>query len=166
MTQSPLATTSLSGHNDAETVTLTADDGNGNTADCSFTVTLQDVSNPTVTCPGTQTVQADIFGNYTVVDFTGLANASDNCTASPAKSQSPTPGMILTVDSYTVTITATDDVSLTGNCTFTLTVQAGCSAPTVTCPANQTVAANGSCAGTLDGHTGLATVVGGVRQRR
>ncbi|MEZ4932204.1 MAG: HYR domain-containing protein [Saprospiraceae bacterium] len=100
------------------------------TADCSFTVTLQDVTNPTVTCGDADFGRkADIFGNYTVVDFTGLANASDNCTASPAKSQSPTPGMILTVDSYTVTITATDDVSLTGNCTFTLTVQAGCSAP-------------------------------------
>ncbi|MEZ4932199.1 MAG: hypothetical protein R2788_08790 [Saprospiraceae bacterium] len=51
MTQSPLATTPLSGHNDAETVTLTADDGNGNTADCSFTVTLKDVTAPTITCP-------------------------------------------------------------------------------------------------------------------
>ncbi|MEZ4932201.1 MAG: HYR domain-containing protein [Saprospiraceae bacterium] len=139
-----MATTPLSGHNDVETVTLTADDRNGNTADCSFTVTLQDVATYGHLPRDWAKLPRQIFsGNYTVVDFTGLATASDNCTVSPAKSQSHVPGTVLTVGSHTVTITATDDVSLTGNCTFTLTVQAGCSAATVTCPANQTVAANG-----------------------
>ncbi|MEZ4955856.1 MAG: hypothetical protein R2825_20020 [Saprospiraceae bacterium] len=74
-------------------------------------------------------------GNYSMEDFTGLASASDNCTASPAKTQSPTVATILGIGNQTVTIAATDDVSLTGDCTFTLTVQAGCAAPTVTCPA-------------------------------
>ncbi|MEZ4932202.1 MAG: HYR domain-containing protein [Saprospiraceae bacterium] len=50
VTQSPVATTPLNGHNDVETVTLTADDGNGNTADCSFTVTLKDITDPVITC--------------------------------------------------------------------------------------------------------------------
>ncbi|MEZ4955865.1 MAG: hypothetical protein R2825_20065 [Saprospiraceae bacterium] len=71
---------------------------------------------------GTQTVQADIFGNYTVVDFTGLATASDNCTASsPNRSllhrNGPRGQLRYHHDA--------DDVSLTGNCAFKLTVQAG-----------------------------------------
>ncbi|MEZ4955854.1 MAG: HYR domain-containing protein [Saprospiraceae bacterium] len=158
VTQSPVATTPLSGHDDVETVTLTADDGNGNTKDCSFTVTLKDVSNPTVTCPGTQTVQADIFGNYTVVDFTSLATASDNCTASPSKSQSPAPNDILTVGNHTVTIIATDDVALAGDCTFTLEVTPSCQPPTVSCPTTQTVFASPSCNQSLMDYRSLATV--------
>ena len=34
----------LNGHNDVETITLTANDGNGNTEFCTFTVTLKDLS--------------------------------------------------------------------------------------------------------------------------
>ena len=41
--QSPASSTVLSGHNTAQTVTFTANDGNGNTQTCTFTVTLQGV---------------------------------------------------------------------------------------------------------------------------
>lgn len=52
VTQNPDAATTLYGPGDAETVTLTADDGNGNTNYCSFTVTLNITSLPSETCNG------------------------------------------------------------------------------------------------------------------
>ncbi|MEZ4932200.1 MAG: hypothetical protein R2788_08795 [Saprospiraceae bacterium] len=61
VSQSPDPTTLLDGHNDVETVTLTADDRDGNTADCSFTVTLKSVTDPVITCPGKPDRQCGCF---------------------------------------------------------------------------------------------------------
>ncbi|MEZ4932196.1 MAG: HYR domain-containing protein [Saprospiraceae bacterium] len=50
-----------------------------------------------------------------------------------SESQSPAPNDILTVGNHTVTIIATDDVALAGDCTFTLEVTPSCQPPTVSC---------------------------------
>ncbi|MEZ4932197.1 MAG: hypothetical protein R2788_08780 [Saprospiraceae bacterium] len=42
-------------------VTLTADDGNGNTAELLVYSNLEDVTDPAITCPGNQTVDAGCF---------------------------------------------------------------------------------------------------------
>jgi hypothetical protein len=149
VTQSPVATTTLSGQNDSKTVTLTATDGSGNTGTCTFTVTLKDVTPPTITCPANQTVNAGancsgVIGTYTA------ASVSDNCTATPAVTQSPAASTTLSGqnDSKTVTLTANDGNGNTANCTFTVTLK-DVTPPSITCPANQTVNANASCGGVI-----------------
>ncbi len=153
VTQSPAASTMLNGHNDVETVSLTADDGNGNTQTCTFTVTLKDVTKPDITCPANTTVAAD--GNCSgVVGTHSPISLSDNCTANPAVSQSPASGTILSGhnDSEIVTLTADDGNGNTQFCTFTITLK-DVSKPTITCPANLTVAADVNCSGVVGAHT-------------
>ncbi|MBK8554912.1 MAG: hypothetical protein IPL65_03675 [Lewinellaceae bacterium] len=71
----------LSGHNDSENVTLTANDGNGNTASCSFTVTLLDVTPPTIVCPANVTLAADANCSGKVGAYSWRHLLSDNCAA-------------------------------------------------------------------------------------
>ncbi len=159
LTQNPTAGTIL--NLGATTVTLTASDAAANTATCAFAVTLTDQTAPSITCPANTAVTADLAGNYTLVSFTGAATAMDNCTANPAKTQSPTAGAVLTVGMHILTLTATDGVGLTSTCSFTLTVQPGCAAPTISCPANAVVSAGANCSATLASYTAAATVMGG-----
>ena len=158
-TQSPAVGTTLS--LGAQIVTLTATDAAGNTGACTFTVTVADQTAPSINCPQNSTVNGDANGNYTLANFTTSATATDNCTANPTKTQSPAVGTILPLGMHLITLTATDGAGLTANCSFTLTVQPGCAAPTVSCPSNQTVAAGASCTASLADYTSLAQVTGG-----
>lgn len=73
-----------------------------------------------INCPGTQIVNADAGGNYTVPNFSALANAiNSNCDA--VVTQSPAVGSVVGVGTYTVTMTATSGTSV--NCAFSLVVQ-------------------------------------------
>ena len=84
---------------------------------------------PTITCPGNQNLNTNIGNcNATLPDYTSLATASDNCTAtgSIVKTQSPVAGTILTGghnSTQLVTITATDVAGNSQNCSFTVTVK-------------------------------------------
>ncbi|MFN0214220.1 MAG: HYR domain-containing protein [Saprospiraceae bacterium] len=153
VSQSPASSTALNGHNDVETVTLTANDGNGNTQTCTFTVTLKDVTKPSITCPANATVSADGTCAGTVGSHSP-ASVSDNCTASPTVSQSPASSTALNGhnDVETVTLTANDGNGNTQTCTFTVTLK-DVTKPNITCPANATVSADGSCAGTVGSHS-------------
>ncbi len=149
VTQSPAASTVLTGHNDSKTVTLTADDGNGNTQACTFTVTLKDQTKPSISCPANANVTANASCSGTIGSF-AAASVSDNCTANPTVSQSPASSTVLTGhnDSKTVTLTADDGNGNTQACTFTVTLKDQ-TKPSITCPANAIVAANASCSGTV-----------------
>lgn len=120
------------------------------------TVTVQDIVNPTITCPGNQTGSVDASCNFTLPDYTGLATASDNCTASPTVTQLPLPGTIVGVGTTNVVLTATDGSSNTANCNFNVVVS-DVTNPTITCPGNQTGNVDASCLFTLPDYTGLAT---------
>jgi hypothetical protein len=156
VTQSPAPSTVLSGHNDVETVTLTADDGNGNTASCTFTVTLKDVTPPSITCPANMTVAADANCSGVVGSHAPVA-VSDNCNANPTVTQSPAPSTVLSGhnDVETVTLTANDGNGNTASCTFTVTLK-DITPPTITCPANMTVAADANCSGVVGSHAPVA----------
>ena len=156
VTQSPASSTILTGHNTAQTVTLTANDGNGNTATCALVVTLKDITPPTITCPANAAVQASPNCTATLASYTAAATANDNCTANPSKTQSPLSGTIIT-GSQIVTLTATDGANNSATCTFTVTV-ADQTAPSITCPANATVPAGANCTATLSSYTAAATV--------
>ena len=59
------------------------------------TVTVSDAVNPTISCPGNQTGSVDASCNFSLPDYTSLATASDNCTASPTITQSLHQGRML-----------------------------------------------------------------------
>lgn len=101
------------------TVTVTATDVHGRTAQCSFTVTVTDSENPVVTCPGNITTDNDPGECDAVVTFT--PSASDNCGIASLVS-SPASGSAFAVGTTTVTVTATDVHGRTAQCTFTVTV--------------------------------------------
>ncbi len=154
--QSPAASTSLNGHNDAETVTLTATDAVGNSTTCSFTVTLKDVAKPIINCPADQTVAAD--GNCSgTIGVRTLASKSDNCNGTVNEEQSPAASTPLNGhnDAETVTLTATDAVGNSTTCSFTVTLK-DVAKPSITCPADQTVAADGNCGGTVGAYALLS----------
>jgi hypothetical protein len=122
------------------TVTYTATDSAGNQASCSFDVTVNDVTAPTISCPANITVNAganacsaavtvpaptvnDSCAGVTVTNsFNGTANASGT----------------YPVGVTTVTFTATDAAGNDNTCQMTVTVN-DVTAPTISCPANITV---------------------------
>jgi gliding motility-associated-like protein len=154
VTQSPIAGTVISGHGTVQTITLIATDGNGNTASCTFDVTLQDVTAPTITCPATQTENADATCQFTLLDYTGMATAADNCGTTNI-TQAPIAGTIVGTGITTITLTVDDGNGNTANCTFDVDV-IDATAPTVTCPGNQTETPDASCNFTLPDYTSLA----------
>lgn len=109
------------------TVTCTATDSGGNTAQCSFTVTVNDTQPPAITCQANVTAVAA----PTCPPSTGAAvtfpppAASDNCPGVTAIC-SPASGSAFPVGTTTVTCTATDAAGNTASCTFTVTVFNGC----------------------------------------
>lgn len=148
MTQSPAPGSTISGAGN-QTVTVTATDGAGNNQNCTITLTKVDVTDPSITCPGTQTLNLNSSCTATLPSYTSAANASDNCTAAPTVTQSPASGTSVTgIGSTTVTLTATDAAGRTSNCTMTVN-RVDVTAPTVTCPANQNVNLNSSCSATV-----------------
>jgi len=153
VTQSPAASTLLSGHNATQTVTLTANDGNGNTATCTLVVTLKDVTAPSITCPANTTVNANASCQGQVGSYSA-ATLSDNCNANPTVTQSPAASTLLSGHNatQTVTLTANDGNGNTATCTLVVTLK-DVTAPSITCPANTTVNANASCQGQVGSYS-------------
>jgi len=107
------------------TVTYTANDGNGNTAECSFDVTVTDTDAPIISCPADQTILTSAAGTgaceVILPDYSGLAVASDLCGAVTV-TQLPAAGTGLTVgDVEVITLTAEDESGNTASCTFSAT---------------------------------------------
>ena len=153
VTQSPVPGTVVSSNT---VVTLTVTDLSANSDNCSFTVILNDVTPPSITCPGNQTEASDASCQFTLPDYTSMATVSDNCTASPGITQNPLPGTIIS-GTTTITLTATDGASNTADCSFTVTLN-DITPPSITCPGNQAETPNASCQFVLPDYTALATV--------
>lgn len=141
------------------TVTATATDVSGNTASCTFTVTVNAVAPPncSLSCPAniTQTVapgttQAAV--NYPLPATTGTCNA--------VSYDLPSGSFFQTGTTTTVNATATDDQNNTVGCSFNVTVteSTDTTPPTITCPANITqAAAPNSCSANVTTGTPTAT---------
>ena len=114
------------------TNTFLATDASGNTATCSYTVTVNDTQPPVITCPSNITVSNTVGQCSANVSF--AATATDNC-GTATLSYSPASGSLFSVGTTTVTATANDGHGNTASCTFTVTVN-DTQAPVVTCPAN------------------------------
>ncbi|MEW5825875.1 MAG: HYR domain-containing protein, partial [Candidatus Bipolaricaulota bacterium] len=119
------------------TVTYTATDTSGNTAVCSFTVTVTETVPPTISgCPA-NIVQNNDPGLCSAVVTWTMPTGSDNC-ALASVSCSPAPGSVFPVGTTPVTCTATDTSGNTATCSFTVTV-VDAEAPVIAgCPANIT----------------------------
>ncbi|WP_157448695.1 HYR domain-containing protein, partial [Bizionia sp. APA-3] len=113
------------------TIEFTADDGNGNTAICSFTVTVTDAENPTITCPSDIIVNADTNCEATTVNL-GTPTTNDNCgiasVSNDLAGQLPLP-----IGIHTITWTVEDSAGLTTTCTQQVTVQ-DVTPPVISCP--------------------------------
>ncbi|MBX7093572.1 MAG: HYR domain-containing protein [Flavobacteriales bacterium] len=122
------------------TVTYTATDPAGNTATCSFTVTVVDAQAPVITsCPSNISVNASAGICGAVASWTA-PSVTDNCSgATITQTSGPASGSTFPVGVTTIVYTATDGAGLTATCTFTVTVTDN-QAPTISgCPSNQTL---------------------------
>jgi len=106
------------------TVTCTVADASGNTASCTFTITVNDTQPPTITCPPNQTAVTDQnacpSAGCLVVNFPPPV-ATDNCPGVTVVCNPPA-GSCFPVGVTTVTCTATDTSGNTATCSFTITV--------------------------------------------
>ncbi len=146
------------------TNTFVVTDAAGNTATCSFTVTISDTENPAASCANI-TIQLDATGNASITPNDIGSGSTDNCAVD---------NMTLNVSSFTcaqignntVTLTVFDAAGNSSTCTGTVTVEDNI-APTITCPANISVDTDaGQCYATVtytppvgvDNCTGSTTV--------
>lgn len=153
VSQSPLAGTSVTS---VTIVTLTANDGNGNSSTCSFNVTPEDNTPPTVVCAPDQNVSLNSDCQFEISDYIGFISATDNCSNTFVITQSPSAGTLISSTS-SVTLTAQDGNGNTASCSFAV-IPADETAPTITCPQDQDVSFNANCAFILPDYTGMAVV--------
>src|SRR5690606_23041614 len=119
------------------TNTYVATDIYGNTDICSFTVTVNDTENPTITCPSNITENNDAGLCSAIVNYTVPFN--DNCPgASIQQTAGLASGSAFPVGTTTNTFIVTDAAGNTNTCSFTVTIIDN-ENPTITCPSNISV---------------------------
>jgi large repetitive protein len=119
------------------TVTFTATDASGNTTSCSFTITIVDPIDPTISgCPSNISVNATQGQCSAVVTFQEPVG-DDNCDFTLSLTAGLPSGSTFPVGTTTVTYTVTDLSGNTASCSFTVTVIDNI-APVITCPDNIT----------------------------
>ncbi len=141
-------------NNGTITRTWTATDACGNSSQCTQTITIDDTTQPVITCPANVTIACDAS---TDPSNTGSATATDNCDANSVitYTDSETAGSCPQEKTITRTWKATDDAGNFATCQQVITVEDNI-APVITCPATATV----ECDGSIDPSvTGLATAV-------
>ncbi|MBI4663993.1 MAG: HYR domain-containing protein [Verrucomicrobia bacterium] len=101
-------------------VAATATDAAGNTASCSFTVTVNDTEAPTLSVPAPIVVRTEAGHCDALINFS--ATASDNCSEVNVVSTPPS-GSTFPLGATTVTSAATDAAGNSTTKTFTVTVK-------------------------------------------
>lgn len=148
--QTPVAGTVISGIGTQQSISLYAEDAEGNQTSCSFMITIADTTSPSVTCPGVQSVSTTGNCQYGVPDLSSLVTFSDFCDSSPSYAQSPSIGTTVS-GIITVNVTITDASGNTATCSVQ-TQPNDTVAPTITCPGNM-----GSCDSVFTYNTPVAT---------
>ncbi|MEO1623538.1 MAG: HYR domain-containing protein [Bacteroidota bacterium] len=129
------------------TITYSYTDGGGNTASCSFTVTVQDVTAPMITMIPDATINTsdDGTGNCSST-YTWTPVVSDNCDNAPTVISSPPSGTAFDVGSNPVVVTAIDADGNSSQISFTVTVVDDENPSVYNCPGALTL--NSTCANT------------------
>ncbi|MCG8327735.1 MAG: FG-GAP-like repeat-containing protein [Chitinophagales bacterium] len=104
-------------------ITVTAEDGSGNTATCIANITVEDDTPPVPTCK-TATVYLNGDGNYTLTEADVFNGGTDNCGTVSYVSSSPA-SFTCADDGNTISVTviAEDSNDNTATCTATITVE-------------------------------------------
>src|SRR5439155_567764 len=102
------------------TVNCTATDAAGNTATCSFKVSINDSEVPVVTCPADLVTNSAPASSSQVVYY--AVDVSDNCPGATV-SCSPASGSTFPAGISTVNCVASDAAGNTNHCSFTVTVE-------------------------------------------
>ena len=152
VSQTPAAGTVISGLNVTQTITLIADDGNGNIDSCHFEVALRDETAPTYTCVVDQIIYLDAACGATLPDFRDSINPIDNCSAigDLVLTQFPAPGTAINEHDTEIAITlqVTDQSNNTQNCLFKVVLK-DTIAPMITCPTAKIRAVDNACEFTI-----------------
>ena len=115
------------------TNTFTVTAANGQTASCSFTVTVTDNQPPVINCPVNIAVNNDVNQCSAVINYTA-PTGTDNCSgATTAQTTGLASGAAFPIGVTTNTFVATAANGQTVSCTFTVTVTDN-QAPSITCP--------------------------------
>ncbi|MBK8965958.1 MAG: HYR domain-containing protein [Lewinellaceae bacterium] len=117
------------------TICYQAEDGGGNSTECCFTVTVNDNSNPDITCPAAVVVNTGTGVCAATGVALGAPVVSDNCGAPNTTNNAPSD---FPKGVTTVTWTATDAAGNTAVCQQTVTVLDN-EPPMLSCPTNQTL---------------------------
>lgn len=108
------------------TITHTATDPSGNSATCSFTITVMDMINPTISCIAVDSVGLNDSCYMTVPDLRPKVTYGDNCGGNITLTQTPLAGSVIPSrhDSvHTFIFTVTDTSGLTAVCTTLVTAK-------------------------------------------
>jgi len=122
-------------------ITWTVTDGYGNTASCAFTVTVNDDEDPTVTCVGDQTRNADVTICFYTVQGTEFdpTSSGDNCAVADLvndfNNTATLDGAEFPLGTTAVVWTITDAAGNSSSCNFDVTVNDN-QYPYITCPEN------------------------------
>ena len=144
LTQNPVDGTVINGVGTIQTITITADDGNGNNSQCTFDITLIDSLTLSILCPPDQNEFVDGSCEFLIPDYTTLATT----TGAVSVSQDPVAGTVVSGHGtvQAITLTATDGGGNTEQCSFNVTLQDNTSPVISGCPADiNTVADTSYC---------------------
>ncbi|WP_353779982.1 HYR domain-containing protein [Winogradskyella sp. 3972H.M.0a.05] len=124
--------------------TFEVTDAAGNTSSCSFTVTVNDTEDPTLTCPVDVTLNNDTGNCSAIVIYT--VPFADNCPGVTLEQTAGLPsGDPFPIGTTTNTFVATDASGNTTECSFTVTV-IDTEMPVLNCPEDiELTNAGGSC---------------------
>src|SRR6185436_9833507 len=112
-------------------------DASGNTASCSFTVTVTDNEKPTITCNSNIAVNNDAGVCGATVTYSN--SSSDNCPGQTITQTAGLPsGSVFPIGVTTNSFKVTDASGNTASCSFTVTVTDN-EKPTITCNSNISV---------------------------
>ena len=136
ITQYPLAASDVQIGN--TTVTISAEDGNGNVATCVTIVSVIDTTSPSVICPNRLQFPISSDCDDFIPDLISYANVSDNCEVVSIM-QNPSNETVVTKGIHIVNITAYDAYGNSADCSIEVELYDN-TIPTIhVCPSSMTV---------------------------